>query len=193
MAFTTEIRNGMCLNHNNDLWSVIEFQHVKSARSAAFVRTKLKSMTTGKTIEYSFSAGTKYDEVRMERRKYQFLYKDDQGYNFMNNENYDQVLIQDGMIDGIEFLKEGMDVEILFHAENETPLSVSLPPFMILEVVYTEPGIKGDTATNALKPAKLETGAEIKVPLFVNEGDKIKIDTQNRSYIERVKTSPYGA
>ena len=91
------------------------------------------------------------------------------------------------MIDGIEFLKEGMDVEILFHAENETPLSVSLPPFMILEVVYTEPGIKGDTATNALKPAKLETGAEIKVPLFVNEGDKIKIDTQNRSYIERVK------
>ena len=87
MAFTTEIRNGMCLNHNNDLWSVIEFQHVKSARSAAFVRTKLKSMTTGKTIEYSFSAGTKYDEVRMERRKYQFLYKDDQGYNFMNNEN----------------------------------------------------------------------------------------------------------
>ncbi|MBK6389630.1 MAG: elongation factor P [Saprospiraceae bacterium] len=187
MAFTTEIRNGMCLNHNNDLWSVIEFQHVKSARSAAFVRTKLKSMTTGKTIEYSFSAGTKYDEVRMERRKYQFLYKDDQGYNFMNNENYDQVLIQDGMIDGIEFLKEGMDVEILFHAENETPLSVSLPPFMILEVVYTEPGIKGDTATNALKPAKLETGAEIKVPLFVNEGDKIKIDTQNRSYIERVK------
>ncbi|MDZ4708368.1 MAG: elongation factor P [Saprospiraceae bacterium] len=188
MAMTSDIRNGMCLNHNNDLWTVIEFQHVKSARSAAFVRTKLKSMTTGRTIEYSFAAGTRYDEVRMERRKYQFLYKDDQGYNFMNNENYDQVLLQETMIDGTEFLKEGMDVEILFHAENETPLSVTLPMHMILEVVYTEPGVRGDTATNTLKPARLETGAEIKVPLFVNEGDKIKVDTQNRSYIERVKS-----
>ncbi len=145
-------------------------------------------MTTGRTIEYSFAAGSRYDEVRMERRKYQFLYKDDQGYNFMNNENYDQVLIQDTMIDGTEFLKEGMDVEILFHAEKETPLSVSLPMHMILVVTYTEPGVRGDTATNALKIAKLETGAEIKVPLFVNEGDKIKVDTQNRSYIERVKS-----
>ncbi|MBC7885510.1 MAG: elongation factor P [Saprospiraceae bacterium] len=188
MAMTSDIRNGMCLNHNNDLWTVIEFQHVKSARSAAFVRTKLKSMTTGRTIEYSFAAGTRYDEVRMERRKYQFLYQDDQGYNFMNNENYDQVLLQATMIDGTEFLKEGMDVEILFHAENETPLSVTLPMHMVLEVVYTEPGVRGDTATNALKSAKLETGAEIKVPLFVNEGDKIKVDTQNRSYIERVKS-----
>lgn len=188
MAMTTDIRNGMCINHNNDLWTVIEFQHVKSARSAAFMRTKLKSMTTGRTIEYSFPAGTRFDEVRMERRKYQFLYKDDQGYNFMNNENYDQVLLQDTMIDGTEFLKEGMDVEILFHAEKELALTVSLPMHMVLEVVYTEPGVRGDTATNALKPARLETGAEIKVPLFVNEGDKIKVDTQNRSYIERVKS-----
>ena len=187
MASTTEIRNGMCINHNNDIWTVIEFQHVKSARSAAFVRSKLKSITTGRSVEYSFPAGHKWDEVRMERRNYQFLYKDDQGYNFMNNENFDQVLLQEAMIEGTEFLKEGMDVEILFHAENETPMSVTLPMFMVLEVVYTEPGEKGNTATNALKPAKLETGAEIKVPLFVNEGDKIKIDTQNRSYIERVK------
>ncbi len=187
MAMTTEIRNGMCINHNNDLWSVVEFQHVKSARSAAFVRAKLRSVTTGKIVEYSFNAGNKYDEVRIERRKYQFLYKDDQGYNFMNNENYDQVLLQPEMIDGPDFMKDGMDVDIMFHAEKEIPLSVSLPAHMVLEVVYTEPGVRGDTATNAMKPAKLETGAEIKVPLFVNEGDKIKVDTQNRSYIERVK------
>jgi elongation factor P len=187
MAMTTEIRNGMCINHNNDLWSVVEFQHVKSARSAAFVRAKLRSITTGKIVEYSFNAGNRYDEVRIERRKYQFLYKDDQGFNFMNNENFDQVLLQENMVEGVDFLKEGMDVDIMFHAEKETPLSVSIPAFMVLEVTYTEPGVAGNTATNAMKPATLETGAEIKVPLFVNQGDKIKVDTQNRSYIERVK------
>ena len=187
MANTSDIRNGLCINWNNDIYSIVEFQHVKPGKGNAFVRTKLKSMTTGKNIEYTFPAGHKIDPVRVERRKYQYLYNDDLGYHFMNNETFEQVAIQEGMISNPKLLKEGGEVDILFHAAEETPLTLEMPQHIIFEITYTEPGVRGDTATNTLKPAKIETGAEIKVPLFINEGDKIKVDTRTGEYLERVK------
>ena len=122
-----------------------------------------------------------------ERRKYQYLYNDDMGFNFMNTETFDQVSIDEKFIDRSDLLKEGMDVDILFHAAKEIPLTLDMPQYVIMEITYTEPGVKGDTATNSTKPATVESGAEIRVPLFVNQGDKIKIDTSNGSYVERVK------
>ena len=187
MASTSEIRNGLCINYNNDVYSVVEFLHVKPGKGAAFVRTKLKSMTNGRVIDNTFPASHKIDIVRVERRKVQYLYNDDMGYHFMNMENYEQTTIEEKMLDRKELLKEGMELEVLYHAEKETPLTVELPQSIILEVTYTEPGLKGDTATNAMKPAKVETGAEIRVPLFINEGDKVKIDTRTGNYVERVK------
>jgi len=188
MANTSEIKNGLCINYNHDVYSVVEFLHVKPGKGPAFVRTKLKSLTNGKVIDNTFPSGHKIDIVRVERRKYQYLYKDDAGFNFMNNETYDQISIEAKMIDHSEFLKEGTEVEILFHAEKEEPLTISMADKVELEVTYTEPGVAGNTATNASKPAKLETGAEVKVPLFINEGDVIRIDTKTGAYVERVKT-----
>ncbi len=187
MANTSDIRNGLCINWNNDIYSVVEFQHVKPGKGNAFVRTKLKSVTTGKNVDYTFPAGHKIDTVRVERRIFQFLYKDDSGFHFMNNETYEQVTIQPEMMENAQFLKEGSNVEILYHAAEEIPLTIELPQTMELEITYTEPGLKGDTATNALKPATVETGAEIRVPLFINEGDVVKIDTNTGNYLERVK------
>lgn len=187
MATTSDIRNGMCLEHNNDIFTVVEFLHVKPGKGNAFVRTKLKSLTTGRTLENTFQAGHKIDEVRVERRPYQYLYNDEMGYHFMNNETYEQVYLPGNMIDGKEFLKEGSSVDIVMHAANETPLQVIMPQYIVLEITYTEPGVRGDTATNAQKPATVETGAEIKVPLFINEGDLVKIDSSTGAYIERVK------
>ena len=187
MANTSEIRNGLCINFNNDIYSVIGFQHVKPGKGNAFVRTKLKSLTTGKTIDNTFPAGHKIDIVRVERRKYQFLYYDDMGYHFMNNDTYEQTMIDGKMIENPKLMKEGSEVEVLFHAEKEIPLTVDLPQYAILEVTYTEPGVRGDTATNAMKPATLETEARVKVPLFINEGEKIKVDTRTGSYVERAK------
>ena len=187
MANTSDIRNGLCIEYNNDIFSVVEFQHVKPGKGNAFVRTKLKSLTTGKVLDNTFSAGHKIETVRVERRTYQYLYKDDMGYHFMNNETYEQVSIQEEMIDRPDFLKEGSDVEILIQAATDTPLTLELPQHIVLEITYTEPGIKGDTATNAMKPATLETGGEVRVPLFINQGEKIKIDTRTGSYIERAK------
>lgn len=187
MATTSDIRNGMCLEFNNDIFTIVEFLHVKPGKGNAFVRTKMKSLTTGRTLENTFQAGHKIDEVRVERRPFQFLYKDEMGYNFMNNETYEQITIEEHMIDGVQFLKDGLNVDILLHAANETPLQVIMPQHLVLEVTYTEPGVKGDTATNASKPATLETGAEVRVPLFINQGDFIKIDTSNGAYIERAK------
>ena len=187
MANTSDIRNGLCINWNNDIYSVVEFQHVKPGKGNAFVRTKLKSITTGKNVDYTFPAGHKIDPVRVERRTFQFLYNDDSGYHFMNNETYEQVTIQPDMMVNAQFLKEGSHVEILYHAAEEIPLTIELPQTMELEITYTEPGLKGDTATNALKPATVETGAEIRVPLFINEGDVVKIDTNTGNYLERVK------
>ena len=188
MANTSDIRNGLCIDFNNDIWSVVEFQHVKPGKGNAFVRTKLKSLTSGKVVDNTFSAGHKIDVVRVERRKFQFLYKDDLGYHFMDNETYEQTMIEEKMFDNAHLLKEGGEVEILFHAEKEIPLSAELPQYVVFEVTYTEPGVRGDTATNATKPATVENGAEIKVPLFINEGDKIKVDTRDGSYVERVKS-----
>lgn len=187
MATTSDIRNGLCIEFNNDIFSVVEFQHVKPGKGNAFVRTKLKSLTTGKVLEYTFTAGHKVNDVRVERRKYQYLYNDDMGYHFMNNETFEQVVLAEAMIDSPGLLKEGDEVEVLFHAEKEIPLTLEMPQYIVAEVTYTEPGVKGDTATNTLKPATIETGAEIRVPLFINEGDKIKIDTRSGAYIERVK------
>ncbi|MEL6924793.1 MAG: elongation factor P, partial [Bacteroidota bacterium] len=183
MANTSEIRNGLCIEFNNDIWSVVEFQHVKPGKGAAFVRTKLKSLTSGKVVDNTFSAGHKIDVVRVERRKYQFLYKDDFGYNFMDNETFEQTAIDEKLLDNPHLLKEGGEVDILFHAAKEVPLNVELPQYVIFEVTYTEPGVRGDTATNATKPATVENGAEIKVPLFINEGDKIKVNTKDGSYV----------
>lgn len=187
MANTSEIRNGLCINHSNDTYSVVQFQHVKPGKGAAFVRTKIKSLTSGKVLDVTFSAGHKIDIVRVERRKYQYLYKDDTGFNFMDNETYEQIVIEEKMIDNAGLMKEGSDIEVLMHADEDRPLTVDLPQYVQLAVTYTEPGVKGNTATNATKPATVETGATVNVPLFINEGDVVKIDTRSGDYVERVK------
>lgn len=188
MATTGDFRNGLCIEFNNDLYTIVQFQHVKPGKGPAFVRTKLKNLRTGKVIDNTFSSGHKISTARIERRPYQFLYKDDMGYNFMHNETFEQISLQKEMLPTPELMKEGQNVEIVYHAETETALSCDLPPFVILEVTYTEPGVRGDTtSTSALKPAELETGAKLNVPLFINTGDKIKVDTRDKSYSERVK------
>ena len=187
MATTADIRNGLCIEFNGDLYSVVEFQHVKPGKGGAFVRTKLRNLRTGRVIPNTFNSGVKLDVARVERRPYQFLYKDPSGFNFMHSETFEQVLIEESLINAPQFLKEGQDVEILFHADTETPLVCELPAFVVLAVAYAEPGVKGDTATNTLRPATLETGAVVNIPLFVNEGEKIKVDTRNGNYSERVK------
>ncbi|KUK76507.1 MAG: Elongation factor P, partial [Proteiniphilum acetatigenes] len=163
------------------------FLHVKPGKGGAFVRTKLKNVTTGRILEKTFNSGVKVDEVRIERRPFQYLYRDDMGYNFMNTETYEQIPIPEEQIEGVRFLKEGDVVEVQIHAETGTILTAEMPPHVVLEVTYTEPGIKGDTATNTLKPATVETGAEVRVPLFINIGEKVKIDTRDGSYVERVR------
>lgn len=187
MADTSDFRNGLCIEYNDKLYIIVSFQHVKPGKGPAFVRTKLKNLETGKTIDNTFTAGVKITTVRIERRPYQYLYKDDMGMNFMNLESFEQISIDESVVDNADLLKEGQSVEIVFHAEKETPLQVDLPPFVDMEVTYTEPGIKGDTATNTLKQATVETGAIVMVPLFINTGDRIKVDTRDRSYSERVK------
>ena len=188
MATTGDFRNGLCLEFNNDLFTIVQFQHVKPGKGPAFVRTKLKSLTTGKVIENTFTSGVKVITARVERRPYQYLYKDDMGVNFMHLETYEQIMIEPILLENEDLMKEGQSVEIVVHADTETPLSVDLPPFVELEVTYSEPGEKGNTAsTSAQKPAELETGATIMVPLFINTGEMIRVDTRDRSYSERVK------
>ncbi len=188
MATTSDFRNGLCIEYNNNLYTIVNFQHVKPGKGSAFVRTKLKSLKTGKVIDNTFNSGVKIKIARIERRQYQYLYKDDIGYHMMNNETYEQTSIQEQYIESPDLLKDGQNVEIVFHADTETPLTCELPPFVVMEVTYTEPGLKGDTSSSSsLKPATIETGGKIYVPLFVNTGDKIKIDTRSRSYSERVK------
>ena len=187
MASTSDFRNGFCLEHNGGIWAIVEFQHVKPGKGAAFVRTKLKNVETGKVVDNTFPSGHKIKEVRVERRKFQFLYKDDQGYHFMNNETFEQVMLQEAFISAPQFMLEGMAVEMLYHAEKEIPLTCDLPQSVVVKVTYAEPGVKGDTATNTLKPATVETGASVNVPLFINEGDTIKVDTASGNYMERVR------
>jgi elongation factor P len=184
----SDFRNGMCIRFNNDIYTVVEFLHVKPGKGAAFIRTKLKSVSTGKVLENTFPSSHKIDEVRVERRQYQYLYnEDDDTCLFMSNETYDQIPINAKLITNADLLMEGMICDILFNSEDETPLNCEMPMTTIQEVTYTETGLKGDTATNALKPATVESGARIMVPLFVNQGDKIKINTADKSYIERAK------
>jgi elongation factor P len=187
MASTSDFRNGLVIEFNNDLFTIVSFQHVKPGKGPAFVRTKLKSLKNGRVIDNTFSSGTRVNLARVERRPYQYLYKDDMGYYFMHLETYEQIHVQEELIDNNEFLLEGQSVEIVVHADTETILTVDIPQYVVMEVTYSEPGLKGDTATNTLKRAKVQNGAIIMVPLFVNTGDKIKIDTRDKTYVERVK------
>ena len=187
MASTSDIRKGLCIKYNHDIFKIIEFLHVKPGKGPAFVRTKLKSVTTGKVIDNTFSSGHKIEDVRVETRSYQFLYAEGETYHFMNTDDYNQITLQKSSLDSPDLLKEGEIVTILFNTEDSMPLSVDMPASVILEVTHAEPGVKGNTATNATKPATLETGAKVNVPLFINEGDKIKVDTDKGNYMERVK------
>jgi elongation factor P len=177
----------MCIEMNGDIFTIVEFQHVKPGKGNAFVRTRIKSVTTGKVLDHTIPAGHKVNDVRVERRKFQFLYKDEMGCHFMDNESFEQLALPESLMDSPQFLKEGMEIEILFHAEKEMPLTAELPQHVVVEVTYTEPGLRGDTATNTLKSATVETGAEVRVPLFIENGEKIKIDTRTGTYIERAK------
>ncbi|GAA3580894.1 elongation factor P [Snuella lapsa] len=187
MATTSDIRNGLCIKYNNDIYKVIEFLHVKPGKGPAFVRTKLKSVTTGKVIDNTFSAGHKLEDVRVETHKFQFLYNDGEYYHFMNTEDYTQIQLTEAALDNPGLMKEGEVVTVMINTEDNMPLSVEMPASVILEITATEPGVKGNTATNATKPATVETGATINVPLFINEGDKIKVETEKGTYKERVK------
>lgn len=187
MADTSEFRNGLTLVWNGDLWSIIDFQHVKPGKGGAFVRTKLKNVRNGKVVDNTFRAGEKVDVARVERHPFQFLYEDDLGMHFMHNETYEQVSVSSDLVEGREYLKEGESAEALIHIETNETVKVEVPRHVELRVVETDPGLKGDTAQGGSKPAKLESGAVINVPLFVNEGDMLRVDTQTGGYITRVR------
>ncbi|AJA69974.1 elongation factor P [Myroides odoratimimus] len=187
MATTADIRNGLCIQYNNDIYKIVEFLHVKPGKGPAFVRTKMRSVTNGRVLENTFSAGHKIDTVRVETHKFQYLYPEGDQFHFMNVETYEQITLLKDVLDAPGLLKEGETVMVQINSETELPLAVDMPASVILEVTYTEPGVKGNTATNATKPATVETGAIVNVPLFINEGDKIKIDTSNSAYMERIK------
>ena len=187
MASTSDIRNGLCIRYNNDIYKIIEFLHVKPGKGPAFVRTKMKSVTSGKVLDNTFSAGHKIEDVRVETHKFQFLYNDGEFYHFMNTEDYTQIRLLETALDRPDLMKEGEVVTVLINAEDNMPLSIEMPASVVLEVTATEPGVRGNTATNATKPATVETGAEVNVPLFINEGDKIRIETEKGTYKERIK------
>ena len=187
MATTADIRTGLIIKLDNSLYSVVEFGQNKTARAAAKVWAKLKGVDNNRSIEKTWNSGDNIFPVRVEKKTYQFLYKDDTGYNFMNTETFEQVSLQEEMVDAPQFLKDGQEVGILINTETELPMSVELPDKIVMKVIYSEPGVKGDTATRTLKPAKVETGATVNVPLFVNEGELIRINTKTGEYVERVK------
>ena len=188
MATTTaDISNGLCFRMDSHIWKVIEFLHVKPGKGPAFVRTKLKNLNNGKIVDHTFNSGVKIDVVRIETREYQFLYKDEAGYNFMNLEDFEQIGIEDHLINAPKFLKEGMKCIVLFNTEDEQPLSCDLPNYVEFEITYTEPGLRGDTATNTLKPATIDVGVEVRVPLFIETGDRIRVDTTTGHYHDRLK------
>lgn len=187
MATTADIKKGLCIVFSNDIYKVIEFLHVKPGKGPAFVRTKLKSVTNGKVLDNTFSAGHKLEEVKVTTRKYQYLYDDDNGFHFMNNEDFTQIYLNKEMIENAQFMKPGEEVTIILKEADETPLSAEIPPTVTMEVIEADPGVKGNTATNALKNAIVETGARVMVPLFIEPGDKIKINTEDGTYLERLK------
>ena len=185
-ATTADFRNGMVIRYNNELWSITEFHHVSPGNWRAFVRTRLKNLRNGRVIEQRFRAGEDIDEVRVEHQNWQFLYMDGDDYVFMNTETFDQQPLPKEMLgDAVKFLKEQDEVEMLVEGDNI--IAVQLPNFLALAVESAELGVRGDTANNVTKPATLETGAIVNVPLFVNPGDKIRIDTRTGQYVERVK------
>lgn len=186
MPSTSDFRPGLVIKYNNELWTVVEFQHVNPGNWRAFVRTKLKNLKSGKVIENRFRAGEAIEIIRIERKEFQFLYRDGSGYVFMDKENYEQLTVQGEQVgDGAEFLKDGESVDILFNGTDIT--GIELPITVELAVTETVPGVKGDSANAGTKPAKVETGAMVNVPLFISEGEVIKIDTRTGGYIERVK------
>lgn len=187
MATTADIRSGLILKIDGNLYSVIEFGQNKTARAAAKVWAKLKGVDNSRTIEQTWNSGETIYPVRVEKKPFQFLYKDDSGYSFMDNETFEQITVAEDMVDAPAFLKEGQEVSVLINGETDLPMGVELPDKIVLMVTYSEPGIKGDTATRTLKPATLETGASINVPLFVNEGELIRINSKTGEYVERVK------
>ncbi len=187
MATTADISRGLIIKLDGSLYSVVEFGENKTARAAAKVWAKLKGVDNNRSIEKTWNSGDNIYPVRVERKDYQYLYKDDTGYNFMDNETFEQVAVQENLVDAPQFLKEGQSVSLLINTETELPMSVELPDKIAVLVTYTEPGLRGDTATRTLKPATIETGATINVPLFVNEGEMIRINTKTGEYLERVK------
>jgi elongation factor P len=187
MANTADISRGLIIKLDGSLYTVVEFGENKTARAAAKVWAKLKGLDNTRSIEKTWNSGDTIYPVRVERKTFQFLYKDDTGYNFMDNETFEQIALAETMIDAPQFLKDGAEVSVLVNTETEQPMSVELPDKIVLKVTYSEPGVKGDTATRTLKPATVETGATVNVPLFVNEGELIRINTKTGEYVERVK------
>ena len=186
MASTSDFRNGLIINHKNNLWKIIEFLHVKPGKGGAFVRTKLKNLRTGQVVDDTFRAGEKIDVVRVEARSYNYLYNDGSLYYFMDKETYEQISLNKEQIKNIkDFLIENTDTIIAFNGEE--PLEVRIPKHLNLKIIETEPGHKGDTAQGGTKPATLETGIIIQVPLFINIGNTVRVDTKDGRYIERVK------
>lgn len=186
MASTSDFRNGFVFNHRGALWKIVEFLHVKPGKGPAFVRTKLKNVRTGQVVEETFRAGEKIEEVRVEAKSLTYQYSDGELVHFMDNNTFDQIsLVKDQLGEAVDFLIDNLEVTIAFHGSD--PVEVRIPPHLNLKVVDTEPGVRGDTATGGSKPATLETGVVIQVPLFINPGERVRIDTRERRYIERVK------
>ena len=187
MATTYDNSRGMIIKQDGSLYKIVEFGENKTARAAAKVWAKLKGVDNSRSIEVTWNSGETIYPVRVERKDFQFLYKDDTGYNFMNNETFEQIVVQEALIDAPQFLKDGAEVSVLLNTETELPMTVELPDKIVMLVTYSEPGMKGDTATRTLKAATIETGATVMVPLFVNEGELIRINTKTGDYVERVK------
>jgi len=187
MANTSEVTRGMISKVDGSLYKIIEFGENKTARAAAKVWAKLKGVDNNRSVEANWNSGETIYPIRVERKEFQFLYKDDTGYNFMNNETFEQIVVQENLIDAPQFLKDGGEVSILINTETDLPMTVELPDKIVMLVTYSEPGMKGDTATRTLKAATIETGATVMVPLFVNEGELIRINTKTGDYVERVK------
>ena len=187
MINAQDIKIGTCIRMDGKLYFCIDFLHVKPGKGNTFMRTKLKDVVNGYVLERRFNIGEKLEDVRVERRPYQFTYKEGEHYHFMNQETYDDVIIDRDLINGVDYMKEGEIVDVVSDASTETVLFADLPTKVQLTVTYTEPGIKGDTATNTLKPATVETGAEVRVPLFINEGEVIEINTTDGSYVGRIR------
>ncbi|MGW6913673.1 elongation factor P [Kitasatospora sp. NPDC054939] len=186
MASTNDLKNGMVLNLDGKLWAVVEFQHVKPGKGPAFVRTKLKEVLTGKVVDKTFNAGVKVETANVDKRTMQFSYKDGENFVFMDMDTYDQFPIEPSVVgDAAKYLLEGFDALVAQHEGK--PLYVELPAAVELTIAETEPGVQGDRSTGGTKPATLETGAEIQVPLFVTTGEKVKVDTRDGSYLGRVK------